>query len=159
LDGDDAIRNLQEEEEICGTPIYRGTWFRPYRLTGQKPHLESLACLELTGAGLGGAKLSKLCIAAKHKEGAMGIANLETCRLYTVRSDGTKQECNSCKACPESQLSMTFDCSNVDLDESPDSELFLPNLGDQCFSTGAMSMKDIKSGETGAYTPFMTKVN
>jgi hypothetical protein len=159
LDGDDAVRNLQTGQEVCGIPIYRGTWFRPYRITGQRPHLESLACLELTGSALGGAKLSKLCIAAKSKEGATGIANLESCRMYTVRSDGSKLECNSCKACPESQLSITFDCSNVDLDESPDTELFLPDLGDQCFASGVMSMKDIKSGEKGAYTPFMTPMN
>jgi hypothetical protein len=160
LDG--ATRDLQtgnETSEICGIPIYRGTWFRPYRISGQKPHLESLACIELTGDALGGAKLSTLCIAAKSKEGVTGIANLESCRLYAVRSDGTKQECNSCQACPDSQLSMTFDCSNVDLDESPDSELFLPDLGDQCFASGLMSMKDIKSGEKGAYEPFMTRVN
>lgn len=142
-------------QEICGEPQYRGTLERPLRITGKKPNLLSAACVKLSGGTAD--SMSKLCVEADHKDGFTEIAKLDSCTIYAVRQNGKIDTCNSCTPC-DGDLSVKFDCSNIDLDESPDRELILPSFADECFATGLLSTGDLK-GETGSYVPFLTKVN
>jgi hypothetical protein len=138
-----------DTETFCGTPTYRGK-FRELIIGTAK--LESTACVAITGTGQA-ASMSKLCVTA-----VTSFTKLKTCEIFAVRKDKSIEACNSCTPC-DGGLSVTFDCTNLDLDESADDELFIPDLAGECVGSGLMTVSDVKKGIKGSYKPFMSPVN
>lgn len=115
------------DEELCGEPTFGGVYdINPIAAD----ELNSKACFTFVDDTT---TLSDLCIEVDHGSSFLGIATLETCEIYALRSDGSQSPCE-CSICDAPSLQLTFDCSGVDLDEDLEKEFILPDfLNGTCF--------------------------
>lgn len=116
------------EESVCGTVDLRGQ----YHVSGRRNEefYKTTGCFTLQTDGLGDYK--DFCVELDHSGTPDQLSNAEffifDCDMWS-KDGGVNEKCSFCQACNDNK-GIAFDCSNVDLDKSPDSEFTIPSNGE-----------------------------
>ena len=154
---------------ICATASVRADFNRRTALTPfEAATLETSACAELISATFypndiplfpPGVTIPKICGKIKHADGLLNILNvtttLESCDIFVVRPDKTVQACAKCEICGESGLGVSFDCSNVNFDNSGQTNITLPSFADTCLGSGSIPLGKLND-PSFVYRPFLS---
>lgn len=126
----EITREICVEEGICGTVAVDGTYF--VRGRNNEEYYRSTGCFDLTTDGY---DMKDFCVELDHSGVPEDLTNPEVfifdCDMWAKGPDG-RETCNSCASCNDN-TGIAFNCSNVDLDKSPDAEFIIPSDG-ECMS-------------------------
>jgi hypothetical protein len=146
------------DNELCAEAnvraVYNGrSLFTPFA----KETLKVEACGSILSAPFvpSDAVLPRLCVKAETNDGLLNLVSLKSCEIFAIYSNKTIEKCNSCNVCGTDGLGVSFDCSNIIIDESGQLNFTIPSFADQCLSSGTIPLGKVGSSDF-QYRPFLT---